>query len=258
MRGIEITHLSKLFEAKGAGIEAVKDVTLHIAEGEFVCIVGPSGCGKTTLLRILAGLERPTSGTVNITIDPNDRPLQSMVFQEQGVFPWMSVLDNAAYGLAVRGFARNVREDRARFFLQKLGLDSFSSVYPRQLSGGMRQRVNIARAFANDPAILLMDEPLASLDEQTKMLVQSDLLELWEGSGKTVLFITHSLDEAVALADRVVVMSARPGRIKTIVDIELSRPRDVLELRNHPEFVAARAKVWTALREEVLAMRRVA
>lgn len=250
--GIIIRNLEKNFVVDGLVLRALSIADLTVREGEFLCIVGPSGCGKTTLLRILGGLETPTAGSVECLIRPGDRPLQSMVFQEQGVFPWLTVLGNAAFGLTVRGVAKPTREAVARDYLRKLGLAAFERAYPRQLSGGMRQRVNLARAFANDPAILLMDEPLGALDEQTKMLVQEDLLHLWEGSRKTVIFITHSLDEAIVLGDRVAVMSHRPGRIKAVYDVGLPRPRNALELRNHPDFVAMRSLVWDALREEVL------
>jgi len=249
--GILIRGLGKIFGGKQP-VDALASVDLAVRQGEFLCIVGPSGCGKTTLLRILAGLDQPTAGSVAFDIRHDGRPLQSMVFQEQGIFPWLTVLDNAAFGLTVRGIPRRERETIAQDYLAKLGLSHFARVYPRQLSGGMRQRVNLARAFANDPAILLMDEPLASLDEQTKMLVQEDLLRLWEGTAKTVIFITHSLDEAIVLGDRVAVMSHRPGRIKAVYDIALPRPRNALELRNNRDFIAARSQVWDALREEVL------
>jgi NitT/TauT family transport system ATP-binding protein len=252
-RGIFIQGLRKVFGEASAGVEALAALDLTVRQGEFLCIVGPSGCGKTTLLRILAGLETITEGEVRFRIDHGEQPLQSMVFQEQGVFPWMKVIDNVTFGLTVRDVPKVERLAIGHAYLKKLGLDGFGDKYPRQLSGGMRQRVNIGRAFANDPAILLMDEPLASLDEQTKMVVQEDLLRLWEGSQKTVIFITHSLDEALVLGDRVAVMSYRPARIKAIFDVELPRPRNALELRNHPEFISARQKVWEALREEVLA-----
>ena len=179
-----------------------------------------------------------------------------MVFQEQGVFPWLRVIDNAAFGLTVRGFSKAQGREIAGQYLNMLGLHGFEDAFPNQLSGGMRQRVNLARAFANDPSILLMDEPLASLDEQTKMLVQDDLLRLWEGTQKTVIFITHSLDEAVVLGDRVAVMSRRPGRIKDVFEVDIPRPRNGLELRNDPYFSEVRGKVWNSLREEVLFLRQ--
>lgn len=250
--GIFIRDLEKVFDTGATTLRAIDNISLTVAEGEFLCIVGPSGCGKTTLLRILGGLELPSRGEVEISIRHEGRPVQSMVFQEQGVFPWLSALDNAAFGLQARGVPKAERTERAQAMLEKLGLAGFENTYPRQLSGGMRQRVNLARAFANDPAILLMDEPLGALDEQTKMLVQDDLLKLWEESRKTVLFITHSLDEAVTLGDRVAVMSHRPGRIKAQFDVNLPRPRNALEIRNNPDFIEVRRKVWEALRDEVL------
>ncbi len=253
--GIAIRGLAKTFDVRPAPVEALAAIDMFVAEGEFLCIVGPSGCGKTTLLRILAGLETPSIGNIDISIGHNGRPLQSMVFQEQGVFPWLTALGNAAFGMQARGVPKAERHEVARKMLAKLGLSGFERSYPRQLSGGMRQRVNLARAFANDPAVLLMDEPLGALDEQTKMLVQDDLLKLWEESRKTVIFITHSLDEAVVLGDRVAVMSHRPGRIKALFDVRLPRPRNALELRNNPEFIEVRRRVWETLREEVLAAR---
>jgi NitT/TauT family transport system ATP-binding protein len=253
---IRVRGISKTFNSASGNVQALTPVDLTIPEGQFLCIVGPSGCGKTTLLRIIAGLEQPTAGGVEFTIAHAGKPLRSMVFQEQGIFPWMSVLQNTAFGLKVRGIDRAERESQARAYLDMLGLAPFANAYPRQLSGGMRQRVNIARAFANDPAILLMDEPLASLDEQTKLLVQEDLLRLWDRSHKTVVYITHSLDEAIVLGDRVIVMTNRPGSVKTVVDIDLPRPRNVLDMQSNDVFFATRSRIWTALREEVLTLRQ--
>jgi NitT/TauT family transport system ATP-binding protein len=252
---IVLEHLTKEFDSAAGRVTALSDVTLTINEGEFLCLVGPSGCGKTTLLRMLAGLETQTSGRIVSTIHANDRPLRSMVFQGHGIFPWMSVLDNAAYGLAARGVPKAERNRIASGYLEKLGLGSFKNAYPRQLSGGMLQRVNLARAFANDPSILLMDEPFGALDEQTKILVYDDLLKLWEGSKKTVIFITHSLDEAIILGDRIAVMGRRPGRIKETVEVALPRPRNVMEIQNDTQFVEVRRRIWTALREEVLSLK---
>ncbi len=252
---IRVGGVAKSFPTAHGRVDALERIDLTIPEGQFLCIVGPSGCGKTTLLRILAGLETPSAGTVEFSIAHAGKPLRSVVFQEQGVFPWMSVLDNAAFGLKARGVQRSERQASARSYLGMLGLTPFERAYPRQLSGGMRQRVNIARAFANDPAVLLMDEPLASLDEQTKLLVQADLLRLWERSRKTVVYITHSLDEAIVLGDRVIVMTKRPGTIKTVVDIELARPRNVLDMQSNADFFALRSRIWTALRDEVLQLR---
>jgi len=253
---IRVRGVTKTFEGKLGNVQALDPIDLTIEEGQFLCIVGPSGCGKTTLLRIIAGLEQATEGTVEFSIAHDGKPLRSVVFQEQGIFPWMSVLNNTAFGLKVRGVGKNEREKQARAYLDMLGLMPFADAYPRQLSGGMRQRVNIARAFANDPAILLMDEPLASLDEQTKLLVQEDLLRLWDGSHKTVVYITHSLDEAIVLGDRVIVMTNRPGTVKTVVDIDLPRPRNVLDMQSNASFFDIRSRIWTALREEVLTLRQ--
>ncbi len=253
---IRVRGVTKIFEGAHGDVQALAPIDLTITEGQFLCIVGPSGCGKTTLLRIIAGLEAPTEGEVDFTIAHDGKPLRSVVFQEQGIFPWMSVLQNTAFGLKVRGIGRAEREKAASAYLDMLGLTQFADAYPRQLSGGMRQRVNIARAFANDPAILLMDEPLASLDEQTKLLVQEDLLRLWDGSHKTVVYITHSLDEAIVLGDRVIVMTNRPGSVKSIVDVDLPRPRNVLDMQSNEGFFDIRSRIWTALREEVLTLRQ--
>jgi NitT/TauT family transport system ATP-binding protein len=253
---IRLAGVGKTFHGEHGDIQALAAVDLTIPEGQFLTIVGPSGCGKTTLLRILAGLAKASSGTVTFTIDHAGRPLRSMIFQEQGVFPWLSVLDNAAFGLKCQGIGRTERRKRAREFLEMLGLAPFERAYPRQLSGGMRQRVNIARAFANDPAVLLMDEPLSALDEQTKLLVQADLLRLWDKTRKTVVYITHSLDEAIILGDRVIVMTNRPGKLKAIFDVTLPRPRNVIDMQSNPEFFELRSNIWTALRDEVLSLRQ--
>ena len=218
-------------------------------------MVGPSGCGKTTLLNILGGLEQPTSGNVMFNFLRADRPAHSIVFQEQGVFPWMTVLENTAFGLRARGVGKEERYATARRVLREVGLADFERAYPRALSGGMRQRVNLARAFANDPQLLLMDEPFGSLDEHTKLILQDTLLQMWERHRKTVLFITHSVEEAIRLADRILVMTARPGRIKADVLVGLPRPRNVFELQTNDEFLRIRTTVWEALKEEVLSLR---
>jgi NitT/TauT family transport system ATP-binding protein len=252
---IEVRRLSKTFRTRDGGtLEALRDVDLDVRFGEFVCVVGPSGCGKTTLLNILGDLEPATAGSIRFGFPPSERPLLSIVFQEQGVFPWLTVLDNAAFGLMARGVGRKAREARAREVLDRVGLSRFLYTYPRELSGGMKQRVNLARAFANDPDLLLMDEPFAAVDEHTKLILQDGLLHVWEGSRKTVVFITHSIEEAIRLADRIVVMSARPGRIKTEIPVSIPRPRNVFELQTSPEFLRVRGLVWDALKEEVLAL----
>jgi NitT/TauT family transport system ATP-binding protein len=250
--GIRIANVGMQFVSRNGVVEALTDVDLDVPQGQFLCIVGPSGCGKTTLLRILAGLEAATSGSVAFDVAGDGRPLRSMVFQEQGIFPWMTVLENAAFALRTRHVPKPAAHAVALEYLEKLGLTRFREFYPHELSGGMRQRVNLARAFANDPSVLLMDEPLSALDQQTKMLVQRDLLRLWDESRKTVIYITHSLDEAVTLGDRVGIMTHRPGTIKAIVDVTLPRPRDVLEIANDEQFLAIRKRCWEALRDEVL------
>ena len=207
----------------------VDNVSLSIARGEFVCIVGPSGCGKSTLIRILAGLETQTSGTIKV--DATGWPVENaMVFQESGLFPWMSVEKNVAFGLMTRGVAQSEIDGRVEAALKLVGLQKFRKHYPHQLSGGMRQRGAIARAFVTDPGMLLMDEPFAALDAQNRTILQAELVRIWEDTGKTVIYITHSIEEALLLGDRVIVMTAQPGRIKEIKNIPFSHPRDIMTL----------------------------
>lgn len=250
---ISVSHLFKRFDLNGTDFVALQDVNCTVAEAEFCCVVGPSGCGKSTLLRILADLDQPTSGELLIESDDSKRPLTAMVFQEQSIFPWMTVEQNVGYGLRMRHVAPGVRGERVLRYLKKVGLEHFAQAYPHQLSGGMKQRASIARAFATDPQILLMDEPFASVDEQTRALLQEELLRVWEENRKTVVYITHSIDEAIILGDRVLVMSARPGRIKAEVQVDLPRPRSVYDLKSTPAFGALVARVWEPLRREVLA-----
>jgi NitT/TauT family transport system ATP-binding protein len=249
---IVIDGLSKVFALPSGDVPALERVDLVVGEGEFCCVVGPSGCGKTTLLRVLAGLESQTSGEVRIRRSTDGHPVSATVFQEHSVFPWMTVSDNVGYGLWARGVGAQARERAVKEYVEKVGLARFASLYPHQLSGGMKQRVGVARAFAADPDVLLMDEPFGALDEQTRALLQQELTRVWEQSGKTVVFVTHSIDEAVALADRVILMTARPGRIKSEIAIPLPRPRSVLELKSQPEFGALVAQVWEVLRDEAL------
>jgi NitT/TauT family transport system ATP-binding protein len=256
---IVIDRLGKSFGEDDRPTVALRDFSLSVGDGEFVSIVGPSGCGKTTVLRIVAGLETPGSGTV--TIAPGSRngpPQNAMVFQEHGLFPWMTVADNVAYSLEMRGVGKRERRERVMPFLETIGLANFHRHYPQQLSGGMRQRVSLARALVADPEILLMDEPFAALDAQNKLILQDELLRIWEGSAKTVLFITHAIDEAIALGDRIVVMSAQPGRIKEIVPVDFPRPRSVAELRADPRFGALELSIWRMLEDEVRTARRQA
>jgi NitT/TauT family transport system ATP-binding protein len=252
---IRICHLVKTFGA----FVAVDDVSLDIGQGEFFMIVGPSGCGKTTLLRILAGLEAATSGTIEIDVPTGrERPQNAVVFQGDSIFPWMTVWQNASYGLRMRNVPTAVVKDVVSHYLDRTGLTRFAQYYPHQLSGGMRQRVAIARAFANDPQILLMDEPFSALDAQNKLLLQQELLRIWEEHKKTVVFITHSVDEAVLLGDRVMVMTAQPGRLKRFVPIPLTRPRDIMELQGTAEYGGLVHLIWANLRDEVQRARELA
>jgi len=238
-----------------SGFVALDGIGIDIPKGEFFVIVGPSGCGKTTLLRILAGLERQSEGRVDISQFERSRPANSMIFQGDSLFPWMSVYDNAAYGLRMRHVDKAEIAETVRLWLERIGLWRFSDLYPHQLSGGMRQRVSIVRAFANDPEILLMDEPFSALDEQNKVLLHEELLRIWEATQKTVVFITHSVEEAVTLGDRIMVMTASPGRAKAVIDVPLARPRSVLELRQNPLFGDLVVHIWEQLRDEVLRAR---
>lgn len=228
------------------GIRVVlEDVSLEIAEGEFVCVLGPSGCGKSTILRIVAGLEKQSLGTVTTKSRP------SVVFQEHGVFPWLTVAQNVAYPLKLRGVPKAERRAKVEELLELVGLSDFSKYYPAQISGGMRQRASVARALADDGDVLLMDEPFGALDEQTRVTLQQDLLDIWDRTSKAVMFITHSVDEALLLADRVLVMSTRPGKIIEEVKIPFERPRDLSSLRRDPRYAEITAQLWSVLGSDV-------
>jgi NitT/TauT family transport system ATP-binding protein len=249
---VSIRGLGRVFETAAGPVTAIHDIDLDLRQSEFVAIVGPSVCGKTTLLRIIAGLETPTSGTIETAGLPSDRPANAMIFQGHSVFPWMTVRDNAQYGLAIRGAGKQERNRTVDRLLETVGLSSFSKAYPHQLSEGMRQRVAIARALAVDPELLLMDEPFGSLDEQTRFLLQDEVLRIWHETRKTVVVVTHSIDEALTLADRVIVMTAHPGTIKEVVPVQLARPREQATLRSDPEFGRLFGRIWETLRTEVL------
>ncbi len=223
--------VTKSYGAKGGAL-ALRATSLDIAEGEFICVVGPSGCGKTTLLNMLAGFVKPTTGRVSIGDVPvaEPGPDRGVVFQEAGLFDWLTARRNVEFGLKMSGVPQKERQLRADEVLKLTGMLRFADRYPSQLSGGMKQRIGIARALVNDPAVLLMDEPFAALDAQSRSLMQEELLSVWRRTGKTILFVTHSVDEAIYLADRVVVMSANPGRIKADIRIEIERPRDEMSL----------------------------
>ncbi len=248
---IVVRELRKEFRTRNDTLVAIDHISLEIDQGAFFMIVGPSGCGKTTLLRILAGLDTSTSGEVRIAQENPSKPGNSMVFQGDSIFPWMTVWDNAAYGLRMRNRPQGEIDEVVGHYLDRTGLTRFASAYPHQLSGGMKQRVSIARAFANDPEILLMDEPFSALDEQNRTLLQEELLRIWDETKKTVVFITHSVDEAVTLGDRIMVMTAQPGREKALIDVPFERPRLVLELRARPEYGELVYSIWSQLRDEV-------
>ncbi|MDN7024218.1 ABC transporter ATP-binding protein [Methanoculleus sp. FWC-SCC1] len=247
MGRVIINSLSKSFAKENESITALRDINLEIRDDEFVCFVGPSGCGKTTLLRIIAGLETATAGSVTLDGEAitGPDPKRGMVFQEYSLFPWRTVTENIAFGLEMKGAPKSERSRTAREYLDLVGLAQFADHYPYELSGGMRQRVAIARALANDPDVLLMDEPFGALDAQTRNRMQKELLSIWEKTRKTIVFVTHSVDEAVYLADRIVVLSGRPGTVREVLDLPWARPRD----RTSTEFADIRRYVLQLINE---------
>lgn len=249
---ITITGVSRTFWTGGQeSVEALRDANLVINEGEICCLLGPSGCGKTTLLRIIGGLTGPSSGRIDVRISEPTRPLMATVAQDYSVFPWKSVWNNVMFPLRMRGVPAAEAKARVQSALEAVGLQKFANAFPSTLSGGMKQRVAIARAFVTNSEILLMDEPLAALDAQLRQLLAEQLLALCEENQKTVVFVTHSIEEAILLGDRVVLMGARPGRIVEVVDIPFARPRDPAEVRSDPEFARIREMIWGWLRGEV-------
>jgi NitT/TauT family transport system ATP-binding protein len=251
---IELRGATKRFRTgTGALHTAVRDLDLTVAAEEFVAVVGPTGCGKSTTLSLVSGLQPPSAGTVLVRGEPV-RGIPSGVgymFQTDAVLPWRSVLDNVAAGPRYRGASRSAAREAARGWVARVGLAGFEGYYPHQLSGGMRKRVALAQTLVNEPSILLMDEPFSALDVQTRALMQDELLRLWAGTGAAVVFVTHDLEEAVALADRVVVMTAGPATVKDSFDVPLPRPRDVEEVRLTADFLAIYREVWECLRAEV-------
>ena len=248
---IEIEDVWKEFAKGERRVLALQDISLTVAEREFVAILGPSGCGKSTLLNMVAGFDRPTRGTVRVAgeeiVAPS--PRRAVVFQEPALFPWLSVMENVVFGPKTQGQPAADYRRRAAQIIEQVGLRGFEGSYPAELSGGMRQRVGIARVLIMQPQVLLMDEPFGSLDAQTRMLMQELLLQVWGQHRQTVLFITHDIEEALLLADRVAVMTARPGRIKKSIDVRIPRPR-AIEVTTSPEFNALRREVLGLIREE--------
>jgi len=244
--------------AQGGGtgtLQVIGGIDLDVAENEFLTIIGPSGCGKTTLLKIIASLVAPDAGCVRVNGRVVTEPgaERAMVFQSFGLFPWKTVLDNVRFPLVTRRVPTAEATERAMTYLHKVGLERFADSHPHQLSGGMQQRVGLARALATEPDILLMDEPFGAIDAQTRELMQEELMRLWQETRKTVVFVTHDLDEAVLLADRVLLLSPGPGRVRRIVPVELPRPRWEYDVRAHPDFAPLRAELWSALRGDLLA-----
>jgi sulfonate transport system ATP-binding protein len=251
---IQLSGVSKRFRTPdGSTFTALADIDLTVEAGQFCAVVGPSGCGKSTTLTLVSGLERPSGGTVSV----HGRPVSGIaddvgfVFQADALLPWKSVLGNVAAGPTFRGVPRREAEEQARDWLRRVGLAAFADHHPHQLSGGMRKRVSLAQSLINEPGVLMMDEPFSALDVQTRSIMSNELLALWEQSRPSVIFVTHDLEEAIALADRVVVMTAAPGTVKSVYDIDLPRPRQVPEIRFDPRFIELYEEIWNTLRDEV-------
>jgi len=241
---LDVRNLSKVFQSNEGPVEALRDVSFRVHRREFLCVIGASGCGKSTLARILAGLDDPTSGTLEVAGRKvsGPGPDRGMVFQGYTLFPWLTILRNVAFGLEMCGMSRSSAEIEAREWISLVGLEKFEKSYPHQLSGGMKQRVAIARALANKPRVLLMDEPFGALDAQTRAQMQAHLLQIWKNIDITIVFITHDLDEAVYLADRILVLDPRPGRVREMVDVPVSRPRTPAQIHGEA-FRAAREHI---------------
>ncbi len=250
---LHIHHVSKTYRSDGQELLAIDEIDLKIKNKEFATLLGPSGCGKSTLLRIVAGLIKPTKGIVRLDGNRIAKPGQDrgMVFQSYTLFPWLTVKENIQFGLEISGMPKAQQEQIAQEFVEKVGLKGFEKTYPKGLSGGMKQRVAIARALANNPAILLLDEPFGALDAQTRALMQELLTQVWEELHKTILFVTHDVEEAIFLSDRVFVMTARPGKIKAEIDIPLGRPRSY-EIKATEAFLNLKKQALALIREEAI------
>ncbi|SIR64592.1 ABC transporter ATP-binding protein [Williamsia sterculiae] len=253
---ISLRNVTKSFpdRARGTSLTALDDISIDVAAGEFVTLVGPSGCGKSTLLDLVGGLSTPTSGEVRLDGELITGPGldRGIVFQQYALFPWRTAQANVEFGLEAKGLRKRDRADRAREVLELVGLAAFANRYPHELSGGMKQRVAIARSLAYEPEVLLMDEPYAALDAQTRELLQVELRSIWERTATTVLFITHGIEEAIFLGQRVLIMTSRPGRVKEALEIDLGEVDLSTDVRSSPEFVRYRSRVWESLHDEVL------
>lgn len=254
---VKIDNVVKKYNTRKGEMIALNGVNLEIRENEFICVVGPSGCGKSTLLNIIAGLLEPTSGQVLVDGKPVEGPgpERGVVFQQYALFPWLTVLKNVEFGLKLKGVTGEQATAEAMKYLKMVQLEQFANSYPKELSGGMKQRVAIARAYAVNPEVLLMDEPFGALDAQTRTQLQSELLVTWEQEKKTCFFITHDVDEAIILAQKVIIMSARPGRIKEIVDVNIPYPR-TQETKMSPEFLELKNYIWSQVYQEYLEVRK--
>ena len=254
---VRIDNVSKVYEGRNGRMEALQNVSLDILENEFVCVVGPSGCGKSTLLNIIAGLQSATGGHIycngnEVTGTGTER---GVVFQQYALFPWLTVLKNVIFALEMRGVKGRAAQEEAMRYLRMVDLENFANHYPKELSGGMKQRVAIARAYAAAPQVLLMDEPFGALDAQTRTQLQTELLETWEKEKKTCFFITHDVDEAILLAQRVVIMSARPGRIREVVRVDIPYPRGQ-ETKMTKAFMELKNHIWSIVYQEYLEVRK--
>lgn len=257
MPKIEISQLSKVYKGRSGDTVALQNIDLTIRHNEFVCVVGPSGCGKTTLLNIIGGLEEATSGSVKVDGKEVKGPgkERGVVFQQYALFPWKTVLKNVEFGLKLSKMSKQERKEKAKKYVELVGLKDFAHAYPKELSGGMKQRVAIARAYAVEPKVLLMDEPFGALDAQTRAQLQEDLLKTWQKEKKTCFFITHDVEEAVILAQRVVIMSAQPGRIKEIVDVDIPYPRDQ-STKLDDRFIRIKNDIWSKVYREYLEVQK--
>lgn len=248
---LALENVSKTFYTQNGPIEALQEISFTAEQNEFVCIIGPSGCGKTTLLKIIDNLIKPTSGHMEfLGYNSESHLVSAMVFQEQSLFPWMTVQQNIAFGLEVQGISRDEIEKMVSAYIKKYGLLEFSQSYPRQLSGGMKQRVAIARAFLANSQILLMDEPFGSLDAQSRLLLQNELLQIWKEDQKLVIYVTHDIEEAILLGDRIIVMSGRPGRILEEIEVPLQRPRDLV-IGSDQIVSTLKGRLWNLIEDEV-------
>ena len=248
---VQLAGVGQIYRSSGQEVVAVAEISLEVRPGRFVVLVGPSGCGKSSLLMMMAGLRRPTAGTISISGAPIDVPDPNrvgVVFQEPSLFPWLTAEENVEFPLTLRGVSRKDRRAKAEEALLLVGLEGFGKRHPHELSGGMKQRVSIARGLVQDPPVMLMDEPFAALDEQTRMTMGDELLRIWAATGKTIIFVTHSLTEAVYLADEVIVMSARPGRIVDRLEVALPRPR-TFEMMSGDTFGSLRDRIWRHIRK---------